>query len=162
MVDGAAVSTVSLNNVRELIEHARKNPGKLNLGPGRRRHRATNGELAQGIAGIDSCTSLVQEGADLVQALRAGQCRCIRRPVYGEDPGKAGKAKIVAIAEDKRAVAAPGCRRWRSRRTGAYVSGGITSSVRRICRARSSRAERGVGQGARMQDVDETYTSTVK
>ena len=98
-----------VNNVRELIEHARKNPGKLNFGswsPGGNGH--LNGELLKEFAGIDIVHIPYKGSAELLQALASGDVQmAFDGLITARTLEKAGKVKIVAIVADKRTLAAP-------------------------------------------------------
>jgi len=160
-----AVSTsLPANNVRELIEHARKNPGKLNFGswsPGGTGQ--LNGELLKEFAGIDIVHVPYKGSADLVQALASGQVQMAFDGLFtARTLEKAGKVKIVAIADDKRAVAAPGVPTMaEAGAPGAYVSGGYHFfGPANLPRAIVARLNAELVKVLRMQDVDEMYTST--
>jgi len=133
-----------VNNVGELIEHARKNPGKLNFGswsPGGTGQ--LNGELLKEFAGIDIVHVPYKGSAELVQALASGQVQMAFDGLFtAQTLQKAGKVRIVAIADDKRAsAAARGADDGGGRRAGAVHIGRVSFfSVRRICHAQSSRA----------------------
>jgi len=75
---------------------------------------------------------------------------------------KAGKVKIVAIADDKRAVAAPRVPTMaEAGAPGAYVSGGYHFfGPANLPRAIVARLNAELVRVLRMQDVDEMYTST--
>jgi len=160
-----AVSTsLPVNNVRELIEHARKNPGKLNFGswsPGGTGQ--LNGELLKEFAGIDIVHVPYKGSADLVQALASGQVQMAFDGLFtARTLEKAGKVKIVAIADDKRAVAAPGVPTMaEAGAPGAYVTGGYHFfGPANLPRAIVARLNAELVKVLRMQDVDEMYTST--
>lgn len=160
-----AVSTsLPVNNVRELVEHARKNPGKLNFGswsPGG--SGQLNGEVLKELAGIDIVHVPYKGSAELVQALASGQVQmAFDGLVTARTLEKAGKVRIVAIADDKRASAAPEVPTMAEAGVpGAYVSGGyhffgpanLPSTI-------VARLNAELVKVLRMQDINETYTIT--
>jgi tripartite-type tricarboxylate transporter receptor subunit TctC len=160
-----AVSTsLHVNNVHELIEHARKNPGKLNFGswsPGGTGQ--LNGELLREFAGIDLVHIPYKGSADLLQALASGQVQlAFDGLLTAKTLEKAGKAKIVAIADDKRASAAPDVPTMAEAGVpGAYISGGYhffgPANLPRTIVARLNAELVGV---LRMQEIKDMYTST--
>jgi tripartite-type tricarboxylate transporter receptor subunit TctC len=160
-----AVSTsLPVNNVRELIEHARKNPGKLNFGswsPGGTGQ--LNGELLKEFAGIDIVHVPYKGSADLVQALASGQVQMAFDGLFtARTLEKAGKVKIFAIADDKRALAAPELPTMTEAGVpGAYVSGGYHFfGPANLPRTIVVRLNAELARVLRMQDVNEMYTST--
>jgi tripartite-type tricarboxylate transporter receptor subunit TctC len=166
--NGPTVLAVSIslpvNNFRELIEHARKNPGKLNFGswsPGGTGQ--LNGELLKEFAGIDIVHVPYKGSADLVQALASGQVQMAFDGLFtARTLQKAGKVKIVAIADDKRALAAPEVPTMAEAGVpGAYVSGGYHFfGPANLPRAIVARLNAELVKVLRMQDVNEMYTST--
>ena len=123
----AVSSSIPVSNVRELIEHARKNPGKLNFGswsPGG--GGQLNGELLKELAGIDIVHVPYKGSADLVQALASGHVQiAFDGLITARTLEKSGKVKIIAIADDKRALAAPEVPTMAEAGVpGAYASGG--------------------------------------
>jgi tripartite-type tricarboxylate transporter receptor subunit TctC len=160
-----AVSTsLPVNNVRELIEYARKNPGKLNFGswsPGG--SGQLNGELLKEFAGIDIVHVPYKGSADLVQALASGQAQMAFDGLFtARTLEKAGKVKIVAIADDKRALAAPEVPTMaEAGLPGAYVSGGYHFfGPANLPRPIVARLNEELVKVLRMPDVNEMYTST--
>lgn len=159
-----AVSTsLPVNNVGELIEHARKNPGKLNFGswsPGGTGQ--LNGELLKEFAGIDIVHVPYKGSAELVQALASGQVQMAFDGLFtAKTLQKAGKVRIVAIADDKRASAAPEVPTMaEAGAPGAYISGGFhffgPANLPRTIVARLNAELVGV---LRMQEIKDMYTS---
>ena len=159
-----AVSTsLPVNNVGELIEHARKNPGKLNFGswsPGGTGQ--LNGELLKEFAGIDIVHVPYKGSAELVQALASGQVQMAFDGLFtAQTLQKAGKVRIVAIADDKRASAAPEVPTMaEAGAPGAYISGGFhffgPANLPRAIVARLNAELVGV---LRMQEIEDMYTS---
>jgi tripartite-type tricarboxylate transporter receptor subunit TctC len=160
-----AVSTsLPVNNVRELVEHARKNPGKLNFGSwslGGSGH--LNGELLKELAGIDIVHVPYKGSADLVQALASGHVQmAFDGLVTARTLEKAGKVKIVAIADEKRALTAPELPTMTEAGVpGAYVSGGFHFlGPANLPRTIVARLNEELVKVLRMQDINEMYTST--
>jgi tripartite-type tricarboxylate transporter receptor subunit TctC len=159
-----AVSTsLPVNNVGELIEHARKNPGKLNFGswsPGGTGQ--LNGELLKEFAGIDIVHVPYKGSADLVQALASGQVQMAFDGLFtAKTLERAGKVRIVAIADDKRALAAPEVPTMtEAGAPGTYISGGYhffgPTNLPRAIVARLNAELVGV---LRMQEIKDMYTS---
>jgi tripartite-type tricarboxylate transporter receptor subunit TctC len=160
-----AVSTsLPVNNVRELIEHARKNPGKLNFGSwslGGGGH--LNGELLKELAGIDIVHVPYKGSADLVQALASGNVQmAFDGLITARTLEKAGKVKIIAIADDKRALAVPEIPTMAEAGVpGAYASGGFHFfGPANLPRAIVARLNAELVKVLRMQDINEMYTTT--
>ena len=160
-----AVSTsLPVNNVRELVEHARKNPGKLNFGSwslGGSGH--LNGELLKELAGIDIVHVPYKGSADLVQALASGHVQmAFDGLVTARTLEKAGKVKIVAIADEKRALTAPELPTMTEAGVpGAYVSGGFHFlGPANLPRTIVARLNEELVKVLRTQDINEMYRST--
>lgn len=105
-----AISTsVPANNVAELIEYAKKNPGKLNFGswsPGGGGH--LNGELLKELAGINMVHVPYKGSADLVQGLASGSVQlAFDGLITAQGLAKVGKVRILAVADDTRFAAIP-------------------------------------------------------
>ena len=165
---GATVLAVSanlpVNNVRELIEHAKKNPGKLNFGswsPGGGGH--LNGELLKELSGIDIVHVPYKGSADLVQALASGQVQlAFDGLITARTLEKSGKVKIIAIADDKRAAAAPDVPTMAEAGVpGAYASGGFHFfGPANLPRAIVARLNAELTKILRMPDINDMYVST--
>jgi len=160
-----AVSTgLPVNNVRDLVEHARKNPGKLNFGSWSLGGTGQlNGELLKEFAGIDIVHVPYKGSADLVQALASGQVQMAFDGLFtAKTLEKIGKVKIVAIADDKRALAAPEVPTMaEAGAPGAYVSGGYHFfGPANLPRTTVARLNAELVKVLRMQDINEMYTST--
>src|SRR5882672_279032 len=160
-----AVSTrLPVNNLRELVEHARKHPGKLNFGswsPGSTGQ--LNGELLKELAGIDIVHVPYKGSADLVQALASGDVQmAFDGLITARTLEKAGKVRIAAIADDKRALAAPELPTMAEAGVpGAYVSGGFHFlGPANLPRTIVARLNAELVKVLRMQDIVEMYTST--
>ncbi len=160
-----AVSTsIPVSNVRELIEHARKNPGKLNFGswsPGG--GGQLNGELLKEFAGIDIVHVPYKGSADLVQALASAHVQmAFDGLITARTLERAGKVKIIAIADDKRALAAPEVPTMAEAGVpGSYASGGYHFfGPANLPRTIVARLNAGLVKVLRMQDINEMYTST--
>ena len=166
--NGATVLAVStnlpVNNVRELIEHARKNPGKLNFGswsPGGGGH--LNGELLKELTGIDIVHVPYKGSADLVQALASGQVQlAFDGLITARTLEKAGKVKIIAIADDKRAATAPDLPTMAEAGVpGGYASGGYYFfGPANLPRGIVARLNAELTKVLRMPDVNDMYVST--
>jgi tripartite-type tricarboxylate transporter receptor subunit TctC len=110
---GATVLAVSaslpVKNVLELVEHAKRHPGKLVYGSwsaGGTGH--LNGELLKSLAGIDMAHVAFKGSADLVQALASGQVHlAFDGLLTAASLAKAGKARILAVADEARFAAIP-------------------------------------------------------
>jgi tripartite-type tricarboxylate transporter receptor subunit TctC len=160
-----AVSTsLPVNNVRELIEHARKNPGKLNFGswsPGGAGQ--LNGELLKELAGIDIVHVPYKGSAELVQALASGQVQvAFDGLISARTLEKAGKVKVVATADDKRTLAAPDVPTMAEAGVpGAYAGGGFYFfGPANLPRAIVMRLNAELVKVLRLSDVSEMYMST--
>ena len=105
----AVSTTLPVNNVKELVAFAKKNPGKVNFGswsPGGGGH--LNGEVLKEFAGIDIVHVPYKGSADLVQALAGGQVQmAFDGLITARQLEKAGKVKILGNADERRALAAP-------------------------------------------------------
>jgi len=160
-----AVSTaLPVNNVRELIEHARKNPGKLNFGswsPGG--GGQLNGELLKELAGIDIVHVPYKGSADLVQALASGHVQmAFDGLITARTLEKAGKVKRVAIADDRRTLAAPDVPTMAEAGVpGAYAAGGYHFfGPANLPRAIVARLNAELVKVLRLPDVREMFVST--
>jgi tripartite-type tricarboxylate transporter receptor subunit TctC len=160
----AVSATLPVSNVRELIEYARKNPGKLNFGswaPGG--SGQLNGELLKEFAGIDIVHVPYKGSADLVQALASGQVQmAFDGLITARTLEKAGKVKIVAIADERRAKAIPEVPTMAEAGVpGAYVSGGFHFlGPANLPRPIVARLNAELVKVLRMQDINEIYAST--
>jgi tripartite-type tricarboxylate transporter receptor subunit TctC len=160
-----AVSTgLRVNNVRELIEHARKNPGKLNFGswsPGG--NGQLNGELLKEFAGIDIVHIPYKGSAELVQALASGDVQmAFDGLITARTLEKAGKVKIVAIVADKRTLAAPDVPTMAEAGVpGTYATGGYYFlGPANLPRAIVTRLNAELVKVLRLPDISEMYLST--
>ena len=104
-----ATSKAPYNSVRELIDYARANPGKVNygsFGPGSGAH--ISGELLKANAGIDIVHVPYKGSADAVRDLFAGQIQLVfDGSTTAVANARAGKVKILAIADPHRLPALP-------------------------------------------------------
>lgn len=160
-----AVSTgLPVNNVRELIEHARKNPGKLNFGswsPGGTGQ--LNGELLKEFAGIDMVHISYKGSAELAQALAAGDVQmAFDGLITARTLEKAGKVRIIAIVADKRTLVAPDLPTMAEAGVpGAYATGGFYFfGPANLPRAIVTRLNAELVKVLRLPDINEMYVST--
>ena len=96
-------------NVKDLVEAAKKNPGKLNWGyPGAGTTQHLTGELFKQVAGVDIQGVMYKGSAAAVQDLLGGQ---IELSVDGIGPNlphiKAGKLRALASTGEQRAIQLP-------------------------------------------------------
>lgn len=96
--------SVPANNVRELVDYLRKNPGKLNYGSsgnGATNHIGT--ELFKSLAKVDVVHVPYKGGADALTALLGGQTQIMFSPpsTVGQH-GKTGKLRIIGVGSEKR------------------------------------------------------------
>lgn len=98
-----------INNVREFLEYAKKNPGKLSYGtPGSGSSMHFAGESLKTLAGAFIVHIPYRGAAPAVTDLLGGQVEVGivgMPPVVG--PHKAGKIRIVAVTSEKRSAATP-------------------------------------------------------
>jgi tripartite-type tricarboxylate transporter receptor subunit TctC len=101
--------SVGAGTIKELLEYARRNPGKLSYGtPGSGSSMHFAGESLKAIAGIFIVHIPYRGAAPAVADLLGGQVQIGivgMPPVVG--PHKAGKIRIVAVTSEKRSAAAP-------------------------------------------------------
>ena len=160
----AVTTRLPVDNLRELVEHAKKNPGKLNFGSwslGGSGH--LNGELLKEFAGIDIVHVPYKGSADLVQALASGDVQmAFDGLITVRALEQAGKVKIVAIADEKRSSAAPEVPTMTEAGVpGAYVSGGFHFlGPANLPRAIVARLNAELVKVLHMQDIGEIYAST--
>lgn len=159
------VSTnLPVNNVRELIEYAKKNPGKLNFGswsPGGAGH--LNGEMLKELAGIDIVHVPYKGSGDLAQALASGHVQlAFDGLITARTLENAGKVKVLAIADDKRTVAAPEIATMAEAGVpGAWATGGFYfAGPANLPRETVARLNRELTKVLRMPDINEMYLST--
>jgi tripartite-type tricarboxylate transporter receptor subunit TctC len=103
-------SALPIDSLRDLIEHAKKNPGKLNYGtsgPGSLHHLST--EMLKHATGIDMVHIPFPGGAQSWTALQSG----IVDLIFDSMPGpisslQAGKARAIAVTGSKRLRNLPG------------------------------------------------------
>jgi tripartite-type tricarboxylate transporter receptor subunit TctC len=104
-----ATAKAPYNTVKELIEYARANPGKVNYGSfglGSTAH--INGEMLKANAGIDIVHVPYKGSADAVRDLFAGQIQLVfDGPTTAVANARAGKVKILAISDAQRLPAVP-------------------------------------------------------
>jgi tripartite-type tricarboxylate transporter receptor subunit TctC len=100
---------VGVNNIKELLDFAKKNPGKLSYGtPGSGSSMHFAGESLKTLAGAFIVHIPYRGAAPAVSDLLGGQVEVGivgMPPVVG--PHKAGKIKIVAVTSQKRSPATP-------------------------------------------------------
>ena len=104
-----ANDTVPFKNVKELVDFAKKNPGKLNWGyPGAGTTQHLTGELFKQVAGVDIQGVMYKGSAQAVQDLLGGT---IPLSVDGIGPNlphiKAGKLRAIASTGEQRASQLP-------------------------------------------------------
>ena len=100
---------VPVNNVQELIAYAKARPGKLNyasVGVGSPAHVA--GELFKLRSGVDIVHVPYKGGGPAIAAILGGQVQfaIVSLPAAWQQV-KAGQLKAIAVASDKRSIAAP-------------------------------------------------------
>ncbi len=97
------------NNVRELIDYARANPGKLNFGSfslGSTSH--LNGEILKAAAGIDIVHVPYKGSGDAAAALIGNQIQLLfDGPTTAIASARGGKAKMLAVADSARYSVVP-------------------------------------------------------
>lgn len=105
----AVSASLPVKNVRELVEHAKRNPGKLVYGSwsaggsGR-----LNAEILKGVAGIELSHLPFRASADLAQALASGHVQlAFDGLLTAANLAKAGKARLLAVADESRFAAIP-------------------------------------------------------
>lgn len=160
-----AVSTgLRVNNVRELIEYARKNPGKLNFGswsPGGAGQ--LNGEVLKELAGIDIAHVPYKGSAELMQALAAGDVQmAFDGLITARTLEKAGKVRIIAIVADRRTLVAPDVPTMAEAGVpGTYATGGYYFfGPANLPRAIVTRLNAELVKVLRLPDINEMYVST--
>ena len=104
-----ANDTVPFKKVKELVDYAKKNPGKLNWGyPGAGTTQHLTGELFKQVAGVDIQGVMYKGSAQTVQDLLGGT---IPMSVDGIGPNlphiKAGKLRAIASTGEQRASQLP-------------------------------------------------------
>jgi tripartite-type tricarboxylate transporter receptor subunit TctC len=104
-----ATAKAPYNSVRELIDYARANPGKVNYGSfGLGSGAHISGELLRANAGIDIVHVPYKGSADAVRDLFAGQIQLVfDGSTTAVANARAGKVKILAIADNQRLPAIP-------------------------------------------------------
>src|SRR4029077_19924877 len=120
-------------------------------------------ELLKELAGIDIVHVPYKGSADLVQALASGDLQmAFDGLITARTLEKAGKARIVGIADDKRALAAPEVPTMAEAGVpGAYVSGGYHFfRPANLPRTTVTRLNAELVKVLRMQDISEVYTNT--
>jgi tripartite-type tricarboxylate transporter receptor subunit TctC len=92
------------NNMAELVEYAKRNPGKISFGTsgvGTEHH--ISAEQIEALTGIKMVHVPYKSGIQAMNDVMAGtlpMSYSISAPVYG--PARAGKLKIIAVVNDKR------------------------------------------------------------
>lgn len=104
-----AAMSAPYNSVAELIEYAKANPGKVNYGSfGLGSSAHINGELLKVQAGVNIVHVPYKGSADAVRDLFAGQIQLVfDGPTTAVANARAGKVKILAIADGQRLPAVP-------------------------------------------------------
>jgi tripartite-type tricarboxylate transporter receptor subunit TctC len=104
-----ATSKAPYNSMRELIDYARANPGKVNYGSfGLGSGAHISGELLKANAGIDIVHVPYKGSADAVRDLFAGQIQLVfDGSTTAVANARAGKVKILAVADSRRLPAIP-------------------------------------------------------
>jgi len=101
--------SIGVSNIKELLDYARRNPGKLSYGtPGSGSSMHFAGESLKAIAGVFILHIPYRGAAPAVADLLGGQVQVGivgMPPVMG--PHKAGKIRIVAVTSEKRSAATP-------------------------------------------------------
>jgi tripartite-type tricarboxylate transporter receptor subunit TctC len=101
--------SVGVSNIKELLEYAKRNPGKLSYGtPGSGSSMHFAGESLKAIAHVFIVHIPYRGAAPAVADLLGGQVQVGivgMPPVVG--PHKAGKIRIVAVTSEKRSAATP-------------------------------------------------------
>ena len=101
--------SVGVGSIRELLDYARRNPGKLSYGtPGSGSSMHFAGESLKAIAGLFIVHIPYRGAAPAVADLLGGQVQVGivgMPPVIG--PHKAGKIRIVAVTSERRSGATP-------------------------------------------------------
>ena len=99
--------SVPVNNVKELIDYAKKNPGKLNFGSsGSGGTIHLSGELFKSMAGVDMVHVPYKGSAPAVSDLLGGQVQVMFDSSVVPQV-KAGKLKALAVTSGKRSSALP-------------------------------------------------------
>lgn len=99
--------SVAANNVKELIDYAKANPGKMSFGHGSTSSRAA-GELLKTLAGIDLLHVPYKSNPLVVTDLLGGQIQLFFGDVSTSlPPVKTGKLKGYAVSSLKRSPLAP-------------------------------------------------------
>src|SRR5262245_54765060 len=101
--------SVPANSAAELVEYARKNPGKLSFGSsgtGSPHHLA--GELLKQVTGVDIVHVPYKGAGPAMQDLVGGQIPMVFTTLSTAIPQmRSGKIKVLAVVEAKRAQSAP-------------------------------------------------------
>jgi tripartite-type tricarboxylate transporter receptor subunit TctC len=96
-------------SVKELIAYARANPGRVNFGSfslGSTSH--LNGELLKQNAGIEIVHVPYKGSSDAIVGLLSGQVQLLfDGPTTAINNARAGKVKLLAVADERRTSAAP-------------------------------------------------------
>ncbi len=103
----AVANSLPVNSVKELVEHARANPGKLNYGtPGAGSAQHLAGELLRQRTGISMVGVHFKGSAPAIQALQAGDVQLVFDSTAVRY-AKAGQAKVLAVASRTRWASTP-------------------------------------------------------
>lgn len=104
-----ASNAFPVNSMKELVDYARRNPGKVSYGTsgvGTTHH--LSGELIKQIAGIDMVHVPYKGGAPVAQAVASGEVQvALLSNTSGMAPVRAGKARAIAVLGDKRIAELP-------------------------------------------------------
>jgi tripartite-type tricarboxylate transporter receptor subunit TctC len=103
----AVTSALPQKTVKEFIDYAKRNPGKLNFAAGGASDSLAN-DVLKSAAGISSETILYNGGAPVLQALAANEAQYALVPVStGKPHVDAGKIRFLAVTGTKRFSLAP-------------------------------------------------------
>jgi len=157
-------TTIPVTNVRELIDYAKRNPGKLNFGswsPGGGGH--LNGELLKEYAGIDALHVPFKGSAALVHGLASGQVQfAFDGVITATGLVQSGRARIIAVTDDRRYPALPDMPTLaESGMPGPFVTGGFYFlGPANLPRPIVARLNAELVKVLRMPEIAEMYLST--
>ena len=157
-------TSIPAGSVRELIDHAKKNPGKLNFGswsPGGASH--LNGELLKELTGIEALHVPYKGSSELVQGLASGQVHfAFDGLITANGLVKLGKARIIAVLDERRYPAAPDIPTLAEAGVpGKFATGGYHFfGPANLPRAAVTRLNAEIVKVLRMPEVNELYVST--
>ncbi len=150
------------NSVRELIDYAKANPGKVNyasFGNGSTAH--INGELLRQVAGIEMLHVPYKGGADAGRDLLGGQVQIFfDGPATAINGYKSGRLKMLAIADTKRVAAVPEIPTMAEAGVPGFEVSGIEQFLgpAGIPRAIVERLNAEIVKAVRLPEVTEIYT----